>query len=60
MNDLEFGTVKLHLKEIMEERGLSLSKLSFVQKCREPNSNTIMMALFSVWILLSFPDFVMP
>ena len=29
MNDLEFGTVKLHLKEIMEERGLSLSKLSF-------------------------------
>lgn len=25
MNDLEFGTVKLHLKEIMEERGLSLS-----------------------------------
>ena len=29
MNDFEFGTVKLHLKEIMEERGLSLSKLSF-------------------------------
>ena len=29
MNDLEFGTVKLHLKERMEERELSLSKLSF-------------------------------
>ena len=29
MNDLEFGTVKLHLKELMEERDLSLSKLSY-------------------------------
>ena len=29
MNDLQFGTVKLHLKEIMHERGLSLTKLSF-------------------------------
>lgn len=29
MNDSEFGTVKLHLKEIMEARNISLSKLSF-------------------------------
>lgn len=29
MNDSEFGTVKLHLKEIMEEQNISLSKLSF-------------------------------
>ncbi len=29
MNDSEFGTVKLHLRELMEERNLSLTKLSF-------------------------------
>lgn len=29
MNDSEFGTVRLHLKELMKERNLSLSKLSF-------------------------------
>lgn len=29
MNDLEFGSIKLHLKELMEKRNLSLSKLSF-------------------------------
>lgn len=29
MNDLEFGTVKLHLQELMEGRNLSLSKLSY-------------------------------
>ena len=29
MNDSEFGTLKLHLKELMEERNLSLTKLSF-------------------------------
>ena len=29
MNDLEFGTVKLHLQDLMEERNLSLSKLSY-------------------------------
>lgn len=29
MNDSEFGTVKLHLRERMEEQNLSLSKLSF-------------------------------
>lgn len=29
MNDLEFGTIKLHLKELMEKRNLSLSKLSY-------------------------------
>lgn len=29
MNDSEFGTIKLHLKELMEEQKLSLSKLSF-------------------------------
>ena len=29
MNDLEFGTIKIHLKEIMEEQQISLSKLSY-------------------------------
>ncbi|MCM1246072.1 MAG: helix-turn-helix transcriptional regulator [Roseburia sp.] len=29
MNDSEFGTIKLYLKERMEEQNLSLSKLSF-------------------------------
>ncbi len=29
MNDLEFGTVKLHLAELMKERNISISKLSF-------------------------------
>lgn len=29
MNDLEFGTIKLHLKELMEKQNISLSKLSF-------------------------------
>lgn len=29
MNDSEFGIIQLHLKEIMEDRNLSLSKLSF-------------------------------
>lgn len=29
MNDLEFGTIKLNLKEIIKKRGMSLSKLSF-------------------------------
>ena len=29
MNDSEFGTIKLYLKELMEERNLSLTKLSF-------------------------------
>lgn len=29
MNDLEFGTVKLHLEELMKERNISINKLSF-------------------------------
>lgn len=29
MNDQEFGSIKLHLKELMEKQNLSLSKLSF-------------------------------
>ena len=29
MTDSEFGTVELHLKEMMEKRKISLSKLSF-------------------------------
>ena len=29
MNDSEFGTIKLYLRERMEERKFSLSKLSF-------------------------------
>jgi putative transcriptional regulator len=29
MNDLEFGTIKLNLKELMEHQNLSLTKLSF-------------------------------
>ena len=29
MIDIEFGTIKIHLKEIMEKRNISISKLSF-------------------------------
>lgn len=29
MNDLEFGTIKIHLIEIMQERNISINKLSF-------------------------------
>lgn len=29
MQDLEFGTVKIHLEELMEERNISINKLSF-------------------------------
>ena len=29
MEDIEFGTIKIHLKEIMEKRNISISKLSF-------------------------------
>lgn len=29
MNDLEFGTIKLHLEELMKERNISINKLSF-------------------------------
>lgn len=29
MNDLEFGTVRLHLNELMKDRNISVSKLSF-------------------------------
>lgn len=29
MEDLEFGTVKLHLDEIMKNRNISINKLSF-------------------------------
>ena len=29
MNDLEFGTIKIHLAELMQERNISINKLSF-------------------------------
>lgn len=29
MNDLEFGTIRLHLDELMRERNISISKLSY-------------------------------
>lgn len=29
MNDLEFGTIKIHLNELMRERNISINKLSF-------------------------------
>ena len=29
MKDLEFGTVHLHLEELMKERNISINKLSF-------------------------------
>ena len=29
MRDVEFGQVKLHLKELMEDRNISINKLSF-------------------------------
>ena len=29
MNDLEFGTIQIHLTELMRERNISINKLSF-------------------------------
>lgn len=29
MNDLEFGTIRLHLDELMKKRNISISKLSY-------------------------------
>ena len=29
MKDLEFGTVKIHLEELMKQRNISINKLSF-------------------------------
>lgn len=29
MKDTEFGTIKIHLEEIMKENGVSINKLSF-------------------------------
>lgn len=29
MNDLEFDTIRLHLKELMKDRNISINKLSF-------------------------------
>lgn len=29
MNDSEFGTIKIHLTELMQERNISINKLSF-------------------------------
>ena len=29
MQDLEFGTIKLHLEELMKNRNISINKLSF-------------------------------
>ena len=29
MNDIEFGTIKIHLTELMQERNISINKLSF-------------------------------
>lgn len=29
MNDLEFGTIKIRLTELMQERNISINKLSF-------------------------------
>lgn len=29
MNDLEFGTIRLHLEELMKDRNISINKLSF-------------------------------
>lgn len=29
MDDIEFGTIRIHLKEIMESRNISINKLSF-------------------------------
>lgn len=29
MNDSEFGTIRLHIDEMMKKRGISISKLSF-------------------------------
>ena len=29
MEDIEFGTIRIHLKELMESRNISINKLSF-------------------------------
>lgn len=29
MDDIEFGTIRIHLKEIMESQNISINKLSF-------------------------------
>lgn len=29
MEDAEFGTIRLHLEELMKQRGISINKLSF-------------------------------
>lgn len=29
MDDIEFGTIRIHLKEVMENRNISINKLSF-------------------------------
>lgn len=29
MDDIEFGTIRIHLKEVMESRNISINKLSF-------------------------------
>lgn len=29
MKDIEYGTIKIHLKELMESRDISINKLSF-------------------------------
>lgn len=29
MQDIEFGTIKIHLEELMKERNISINKLSF-------------------------------
>lgn len=34
MNDLEFGTIRLHLNELMKERNISINKLSFRAEMR--------------------------
>jgi len=29
MDDIEYGTIRIHLKEVMESRNISINKLSF-------------------------------
>lgn len=34
MKDIEFGTIELHLDELMKKRNISINKLSFRAECK--------------------------
>ena len=46
MNDLEFGTIRLHLDELMKERNISISKLSYRAEMQRHSSKNIKIMMF--------------